>query len=569
MTRAALYARYSSDNQRDASIADQMRACRTYAEGHGWRVVAEHSDRAVSGTSLLRPGYQALLEQARNREVDVILAEALDRLSRDQEETAALFKRLQFFGVELITVAEGPISELHVGLKGTMNALYLKDLAQKTRRGLEGRVREGRSGGGLCYGYDVVRERDRHGDPVRGGRSINEQEATIVRRIFTEFTDGRSPQIIARQLNAEGVPGPSGRDWGPTTIYGNWRRGTGIINNELYVGRLIWNRLRYTKDPSTGKRVSQVNPETDWVITEVPELRIVEDSLWQKVKERQESTRKEISAQEHGIRSERARRPRYLLSGLLKCGRCGGGFSMVGRTAYGCSTARNKGTCDNLLTLRRGEVEERVATGLREKLMQPDQVKLFVAEYNAEMNRLIAEKNAGRSTLERDLAKAERELRHLIDAIKSGIDAISLKSELQALEQRKADLERELATSPKAVPSLHPGLAEVYQRKVDSLLQALADPGQADEARVLIRALIDEVRLTPEGDSLRIELFGELAALIALSNEKQPQGRAKGLQLTLVAGARCKLYLPTVWRPLVEDGRMAKCSQLPPNGSFQ
>src|SRR5213079_193840 len=122
----------------------------------------------------LRPGYQKLLEDARAGKIDLVVAEALDRLSRDQEDVAALYKHLSFSRVRLVTLAEGEISELHVGLKGTMNALFLKDLAQKVRRGLEGRVREGRSGGGLCFGYDIVREYDARGDAVRGGRRVNE-----------------------------------------------------------------------------------------------------------------------------------------------------------------------------------------------------------------------------------------------------------------------------------------------------------------------------------------------------------------------------------------------------------
>jgi site-specific DNA recombinase len=106
--------------------------------------------------SPFRSSYQKLLEDARNGDFDVVVAEALDRLSRDQADTASLYKHLSYLGVRLVTLAEGEISELHVGLKGTMNALFLKDLAQKTRRGLEGRVRQGRSGGGISYGYDLV-----------------------------------------------------------------------------------------------------------------------------------------------------------------------------------------------------------------------------------------------------------------------------------------------------------------------------------------------------------------------------------------------------------------------------
>jgi site-specific DNA recombinase len=92
----------------------------------------------------------------------------LDRVSRDQADVATLFKHLRFAGVQIVTLAEGEISELHVGLKGTMNALFLKDLAAKTHRDLRGRVEKGKAGGGLCYGYDVVKRTDSEGEPVRG-----------------------------------------------------------------------------------------------------------------------------------------------------------------------------------------------------------------------------------------------------------------------------------------------------------------------------------------------------------------------------------------------------------------
>lgn len=143
MTRAAIYARYSSDRQRDASIEDQVRVCRRRIAQEGWAEGPIYTDHAISGASHLRPGYQKLLEDVRAGRVEAVVAESLDRLSRDQEHVAALFKLLSFHGIPLVTVGEGAVTELHVGLKGTMSALYLKDLADKTRRGLEGRVRQG------------------------------------------------------------------------------------------------------------------------------------------------------------------------------------------------------------------------------------------------------------------------------------------------------------------------------------------------------------------------------------------------------------------------------------------
>jgi site-specific DNA recombinase len=200
--------------------------------------------------------------------------------------------------VRLVTLSEGEIGELHVGLKGTMNALFLKDLAHKTRRGLEGRVRQGKSGGGLCFGYEVVRKVDASGEALHGERRINQGEAAIVRRIFEEFAKGRSPRAIAQSLNKAGIAGPGGRSWGPSTIYGNWRRGTGLLNNELYIGRLVWNRQLFIKDPATGRRQARLNPEAKWIVEEVPQLRIVDDHLWKAVKERQRGSRLRVMTED-------------------------------------------------------------------------------------------------------------------------------------------------------------------------------------------------------------------------------------------------------------------------------
>jgi DNA invertase Pin-like site-specific DNA recombinase len=207
-------ARYSTDNQSVVSIEDQFRICREHAGREGWQVVDTYHDAAISGASIiLRPGVQLLLQDAQLGRFDIVLAEALDRVSRDQADVATLFKHLRFAGVQIVTLAEGEISELHVGLKGTMNALFLKDLAAKTHRGLRGRVEKGKAGGGLCYGYDVVKRVDSEGEPVRGERKINEAEAAIVRRIFREFAVGKSPRAIATDLNWDGIPGPFGHTW--------------------------------------------------------------------------------------------------------------------------------------------------------------------------------------------------------------------------------------------------------------------------------------------------------------------------------------------------------------------
>ena len=131
MTRVALYARYSSDKQREASIEDQIRLCEERAGREGWKVVQHYTDYAISGSSLMRPGIQTLMQDAQAGKFDIVLTESLDRISRDQENIAGVYKRLRFAGIQILTLSEGPVSELHIGFKGTMGALYLKNLVNR------------------------------------------------------------------------------------------------------------------------------------------------------------------------------------------------------------------------------------------------------------------------------------------------------------------------------------------------------------------------------------------------------------------------------------------------------
>ncbi|MBN9052457.1 MAG: recombinase family protein, partial [Rhizobiales bacterium] len=471
--KVALYARYSSDNQRDASIEDQLRLCRARAEREGWTIVDSYTDRAISGASLLRPGVQELIADGLKRRFDVILTESLDRLSRDQEDIAGFYKRMRFAGVSIVTLSEGEVSELHIGLKGTMGALYLKDLADKTRRGLRGRVEEGKSGGGLCYGYDVVRQLGATGDAGRGERTINEAEANTVRRIFSEYLAGKSSRTIAMALNSEGVLGPQGSEWGPSTIHGNPKRGTGILNNELYIGRLVWNRLRYLKDPDTGKRVSRLNPESEWVVQDVPELRIIDQGTWDAAKERQGRLAWEPPSGTDSNPLNDRRRPKHLFAGLIRCGCCGGGYSMISKDLVGCSTARNKGTCDNRLNIRRDMLESSVLKGLSTHLMEPDVFKVFCEEFTREVNRGRIERTTDLEAWRSEHERTIRDLDKAIDAILSGVPPLQLKERMEKLEARKAELAGLLANAEEPPPLIHPNMAHVFHQRLALLYEQL------------------------------------------------------------------------------------------------
>jgi site-specific DNA recombinase len=189
--RAAIYARFSSELQDARSVADQVALCRDHARHQHWAVVQVYADEAVSGASVHgRDALMRMISDAERGSFDVILVEHIDRLARNAADTIRLREQMEFIGVEIHTCASGLVTEMHAGLEGLMSAMYLKQLAVHVRRGQAGRVREGLSGGGITYGYVPVPGK-------RGERTIVEAEAAVVRRIFTEYLEGRTPRAIA------------------------------------------------------------------------------------------------------------------------------------------------------------------------------------------------------------------------------------------------------------------------------------------------------------------------------------------------------------------------------------
>ncbi len=404
--------------------------------------------------------------------------------------------------------------------------MFLKDLAQKTHRGLRRRVEAGRSGGGNVYGYDVVKNED-----DKGQRVINDMQAAVIKRIFKDYLPGTSPTKIAFELNNEGIEAPSARHWGPSTIYGDRERGTGILNNELYIGRMVWNRLRYAKNPETGKRVSRLNPESEWVIKDLPDLRIIDQATWDAVKQKQGAINKKAKS---GF--WKARRPKALFSYLIKCGECGGGCSSINATQIGCSSARNKGTCSNKLSISRTYLEEDILGALQSQLMDPELCALFCKEYTEHLNRLRRTRIDATEHQRKELAKLERERVRIVDAIKNGLPADMVREDAERISSRMEVLKNTLESEPASEPILHPAMADMYAREVQRLIKTLNEPDHREEAAGLIRGLIDKIVLTPapNRDRLMVNLEGDLAQILAMSVCEEPSQGAMQADLDVL-----------------------------------
>ena len=339
-----------------------------------------------------------------------------------------------------------------------------------------------------------------------------------MRRIFEEYAKGKSPRKIAFELNNEGVPAQRGREWSQSTIIGNRRRGTGIINNELYIGHQIWGKQSFSRDPDTGRTNGRLNDETTWVHADVPHLRIVDDELWQKAKARQRTL------DEKGNHTAQ-RRPRRLFSFLIKCGECGGGVAMVSKTQYGCACARNRGTCSNRLTISEAKLERAILGTLQDQLMTPALSAVFCKEYTDHMNRKRKDDNASLNANRAELERVERSIAKLVQAIKDGIEPSLIRDEINGLQTRKEALAASLAEKVETPVFIHPNMAQRYHTSVQRLLESFNVPELRDEAASVVRELIEKIVLTPNEDksALAIDLHGNLAGILQMAAGREPK----------------------------------------------
>jgi hypothetical protein len=314
------------------------------------------------------------------------------------------------------------------------------------------------------------------------------------------------------------------------------------------------------KDPSTGKRVSRLSPVSEWLVTEVPELRIVDDELWQSVKTRQgEIAEKYVNVTEavrEHHRSNRlngVRRPKSLLSGLIFCGVCSGPYSLRGADRFACSAHVTNGSCSNSRTIAREELEHRVLVGLKDRMMAPGVAAEAMRAYAEETNRLNRERRSNGDAWRAELSKIEKQIQGIIEAIKDGMYQPSMKGAMEGLEARKAELTALLADVPDDAPDILPSAAAVYAKKVGRLTEALNRPEERAEAAEALRALIEKIVLTPGPNRGEIDamLYGELGTILnwierqatgKTAKKNTPGAEPTGVSVSVVAGGRNRRY---------------------------
>lgn len=460
----AIYARYSSHHQREASITDQIRKCQNFATTKGWIPLDEHIyyDQAKSGSGTYnRDAFKAMMRVAMGDHCPFqrILVDDTSRIARNTREALEIFSLLSFYGIHVFYVSQNidtahETAEEMITINGLIDSLFIRNLAKETHRGMEGQVLKGFSAGGRRFGYYsepiYASKVDIYGRPIADGYKlkIDYEEADTVIRIFSLFGEqGYSVRRIVKVLNQEvlsvGKPKPPrGVYWGISTLLGNKKTLTGILNNEIYLGKYYWNRSHFKRNPLTAKMHRFKKVPEEWIVFNNPELRIISDALWNKVKSRQ---RQIVNFTSGRYTKGKALYSTNLLTGLAICGHCKGNIAIASYKKYGCSNNKNHGdsVCSNRIKIVKTSLEAEVLRHVKIDIRS----EAFLSSLQERVSKLVGEyfsrqkSKWQKSAAMESLKKVGKEITNYLNAIKAGFISDALKASLKKAEDQKQNLE--------------------------------------------------------------------------------------------------------------------------------
>ena len=553
--RTACYARFSSDLQRQTSLDDQIRGCREYAERHGWVWLDAHiySDAGISGASMEgRPQLRALLAAAAvsPRAFDVLLVDDSSRVSRDLSDAIRILQLLKFAGVRVMYLSQGIDSaneqaETLVAVHGLVDGLYLREMASKIRRGLIGQLTRGFATGGVTYGYRTVPVPDpsRPGEHLGYKIEVEPTEAHHVREVFTWYATGLTYPAILQRLLASGAPTPRGGH-----SRGRWQIAAvrRLLQNQRYLGKLIWGRSKTERKPGTRMKVQRPIAPTDWQVAERPDLRIVDDALWAAVQQRRRAHTETLAhLRQPGRTLLRGRsgmiHSRGLFTGFLRCGECGCAVSIVSQPTYrgrvykyyGCSSAAKNGTavCGNRVTVRAEVAERALLAGVQEEVSRPETLDYIVGELSRTVQTAVDARPSQRAALVRQREAVADKIRHLLNAVECGLTSTTILEALRAREAELIAVDAEIAAldapRDRGQVSVIPSWVKQQVTDVVALLGDQPERAKSELRRLGVRFTLHPIRNAGEKSYLRAVGEGQFEALVG-SNLPFP---ATGLSL--------------------------------------
>ncbi len=474
--KAAIYARYSSDNQREESIDAQIRAIKEYAERSSIAIVKVYTDEARSATTADRPGFLQMVKDSSLGLFDSVIVHKLDRFSRDRYDSAFYKRQLKRNGVKLISVLEqlddSPESIILESVLEGMAEYYSANLAREVMKGMrETALQCKHAGGRPPLGYDVAEDKT---------YVINEREAQIVKLIFKLYSQGHGYKKIIGELKRLGYKTQKGNDFTQSSVHD-------LLKNEKYMGVYVFNR---TASKEGGKRNHRKNKCEDEIIRILGGMpAIVEEHTFNLVRERM--SKQKMNAQ------NRAKEV-YLLSGRIYCGQCGammiGHTSRAGRNKkrysnYYCGTRYRTKNCD-LKPVNRDFVEELVVSELRERIFNPASIQILKKKLVAQYQKAQKEDREDLKLFRERLKDVQSKITNIVNAIAAGMFHPSMKEKMDVLEDEKAKIVTSITElESKEILTLDEVMIEKYLLKEMYALEGK----EPEDLKRIIETYVDKV----------------------------------------------------------------------------
>ncbi len=441
---AAVYARYSSDNQNDQSIDAQLNAIHDYANRNQITVVKTYIDRAKSATTDKRPEFQRMISDCKMGLFDAVIVHKLDRFARNRYDSAHYKYQIKKCGLKLISVLErlddSPESIMMESVLEGMAEYYSRNLAREVMKNMKECAHKCRHlGGRPPIGYDV--------NPETKQYEINEYEAEIVKTIFAMYLNGDGYSRIVNCLNAQGYRTKIGRPFTVNSMHD-------ILSNEKYSGTYVFNRTT-SKDANNKRNNHRSKNEEDIIKIPGGMPAIISEAEYQKVKDKMEQNR-------HRAGAYKAKEI-YLLSGLIFCGECGqalvGNSRRAGRSkelyvTYRCNNRYRTRTCDNK-EIRREYIEAYVLSQLEAKIFNEKRLPQLAKQFNKYMQQQNSDITVKAGALNGQISRLNKEIADIIRIVRQGCSSPSLVSELEKAEKEKAGLEVQLKQILNSQSTIH------------------------------------------------------------------------------------------------------------------
>ena len=449
---AVIYARYSSDNQREESIEGQIRECTAYAEKNGITIVKHYIDRAISAKTDNRPEFQQMIKDSDKKLFDIVLVWKLDRFARNRYDSARYKTQLKKNGVKLMSateiISEGPEGIILESVLEGYAEYYSADLAEKVVRGQTENILKGRCNGGRgTFGYTLDSERKFHIDPLT---------SPFVLESFKKYNEGSTMKEIRDWLNENGIKNPVGGAFTYNSV-------EHMLKNRRYIGELKF------RDVVVPDAIPPIIP-----------LELFEDVQEKIAKNKKAPARRKAEDD-------------YLLTTKLFCGYCGAlmfGESGTSRTGevhryYKCATAKKHKGCKKK-TVRKQWLEDLVVNETM-KLVEDD------ASMNAIIAKVMELQNQESTDLpiyEKQLKETEVGITNMLNAIQMGILTSSTKERLEALEDQRKELQARIAEERLAKPKMKEEFVRFWLLRFRKL-----DMTQPEQRQALVDTFINAIYL--------------------------------------------------------------------------